>query len=99
MTAEVLLLTKCLHVIEMRQCQGFPLHETETQMVQRVSSMLAEEDVSLLSKPSSLAAILAQSFAEYYDDTWVWGVTPKLGRMLRQLADHYDSRIEHIKVS
>lgn len=96
---QVLLLTKCLHVIEIRQCQGFPMHETEKQMVQKVSNLLAEEEGLMQSMPSSLAAMLARSWAEYYDDTWVWGVTPKMGKMLRQLADRYETQVAHVMVS
>jgi hypothetical protein len=80
---EVLLLTKWLHAIELRQRQGLHVLDAETHIIQKVCSMLREEDDLVASKPS-LAAALARSWAGYYDDTWVWGITLKMGQLLRQ---------------
>ncbi|KAI9052177.1 hypothetical protein LZ554_003537 [Drepanopeziza brunnea f. sp. 'monogermtubi'] len=85
----ILLLSKWLHAKESLQRRGVTLDKVDMQIIQRVRDMLAED-----SEPNdsavSLAAALTRSWAGFYDDTWVWGVTPKMGRILRQLANHYE---------
>ncbi|KAJ5046781.1 uncharacterized protein L3040_004007 [Drepanopeziza brunnea f. sp. 'multigermtubi'] len=85
----ILLLSKWLHAKESLQRRGITLDKVDMQIIQRVRDMLAED-----SEPNdssvSLAAALTRSWAGFYDDTWVWGVTPKMGRILRQLANHYE---------
>ncbi|MAD84532.1 MAG: hypothetical protein CL912_16360 [Deltaproteobacteria bacterium] len=89
--ATVLLLTKWVHAKETLQHRGITLDEADTKIIQRVRDMLAE-DIETNDVETSLAATLTRSWADFYDDTWIWGVTPKLGRILRQLAKHYESK-------
>ncbi|KAG4443120.1 hypothetical protein IFR05_001446 [Cadophora sp. M221] len=86
----ILLVTKWLHAKETLQRRGAALDEADLKIVQRVRDMLAE-DIESDDSDTSLAATLTRSWAGFYDDTWVWGVTPKMGKMLRQLATHYEN--------
>ncbi|KAF8850170.1 hypothetical protein BDZ45DRAFT_708489 [Acephala macrosclerotiorum] len=87
----ILLLTKWLYAIEQRKGQGFTLQDAERQIVEKVLNMLTEES-DLITTEQCLAAALARFWAGIYDEVWVWGVTPKMGAMLRELANHYDAR-------
>jgi hypothetical protein len=85
----VLLVTKWLHSL---QCQtsGDTILEPKAQaLLRRAKAMLEADDD--LPDSRSLAAGVARSFAKYYDDVWVWGITVELARMLRQLADTFDA--------
>ncbi|KAH2514068.1 hypothetical protein KXW70_006602 [Aspergillus fumigatus] len=52
----------------------------ETQIVTDLKSLLAEIDVGGLhyDRNHSLAAMLAQVWASFLDDTWEWGVTRRI---------------------
>lgn len=83
-------MTKWLHTVETRQLQGSEPDNSEKQIIDKVRTLLAEEDDSAITGPS-LAAELSRAWSFYYDDVWVWGVTPRMAQMLRQLADHYEA--------
>ncbi|KAH7388971.1 hypothetical protein BKA64DRAFT_126440 [Cadophora sp. MPI-SDFR-AT-0126] len=87
----ILLLTKWVHAKEILQHRGITLDEVDTKIIERVRDMLAD-DIETNDVETSLAATLTRSWADFYDDTWIWGVTPKMGRILRQLAKHYENK-------
>ncbi|KAK0123927.1 hypothetical protein ONS95_008917 [Cadophora gregata] len=89
----ILLLTKWVHGQEVMQRRGIGLEEADTQIIQRVRDMLAE-DIEANDLETSLAATLTRSWADFYDDTWIWGVTPKMGTILRQLSEHYENKVK-----
>lgn len=95
----VLLLTKWLHTKEILQHQGHALCEAEMQLIQRVLDMLAE-DIEFKADHSgkSMGATLLRFWAGMYDDVWVWGVTPKMGRILRLLAEEYEKDIDRVGI-
>ncbi len=83
-----LLVTKWVHALEVERAQGNGHLQTEleTQTIESVRSLLAEFEDDSLDHVDSLAAKLARYWASFYDDTWVWGVTPRMGWALRELA-------------
>ncbi len=58
-----------------------------------ISNLMAEveDDSSADQGNVSVAAKLTRYWAGFYDDTWVWGVTPRMGWVLRELANCYES--------
>ncbi|KAH2039434.1 hypothetical protein KXW51_002022 [Aspergillus fumigatus] len=71
-----------------------PPNSEEAQIVTDLKSLLAEIDVGGLHYDCnhSLAAMLAQVWASFLDDTWEWGVTPNMGSILRLLSNEYQER-------
>ncbi|KAH3198825.1 hypothetical protein KXV92_000309 [Aspergillus fumigatus] len=57
-----------------------PPNSEEAQIVTDLKSLLAEIDVGGLhyDRNHSLAAMLAQVWASFLDDTWEWGVTRRI---------------------
>ncbi|KIW62265.1 hypothetical protein, variant [Phialophora macrospora] len=91
-----LLVTKWVHAIEVetRSGKGGPISELEAQTMRAVKNLLSEvEDGCDTEMDSSLAAKLARYWAGFYDDTWVWGVTPRMANILRELATWYESKL------
>ncbi|KIW93653.1 uncharacterized protein Z519_06258 [Cladophialophora bantiana CBS 173.52] len=91
-----LLVTKWVHAIEVetRPSGGGSISELETQTMQAIRNLLSElEDGFDVEGGSSLAAKLARYWAGFYDDTWVWGLTPRMGYILRELANCYESKL------
>ncbi|KIV83930.1 hypothetical protein PV11_05912 [Exophiala sideris] len=89
-----LLVTKWVHVIEIETAQsnGAFISELEDQTMRTIKSLLADfDDDSSDQANVSVAAKLARYWAGFYDDTWVWGVTPRMGWVLRELANCYES--------
>ncbi|OAL17720.1 hypothetical protein AYO22_11376 [Fonsecaea multimorphosa] len=92
-----LLVTKWVHAIEVEtrsgpDCQS--ISELETQTMQAIRNLLSELEDGLDNETgSSLAAKLARYWAGFYDDTWVWGLTPRMGYILRELANYYESKL------
>jgi hypothetical protein len=87
--------TKWTHVVEIETDQNNGvIGELEAQTMQSIRHLLSEvevdDDTSSQAHPS-VAAKLARYWAEFYDDTWVWGVTPRMGWVLRELANCYEN--------
>jgi hypothetical protein len=94
-----LLVTKWVHVLEIETAQtGAVISELEEHTMRTISNLMAEvEDGMDFSSGDnnqgnvSVAAKLTRYWAGFYDDTWVWGVTPRMGWVLRELACCYES--------
>jgi len=82
-----LFVTKWIHVMEMQQ-QEIPPNEAEAQNLRNFKTLLSEVD-SDYDGSGSLAGEVARVWAGFLDDTWVWGITPRMGRVLRQLSDAF----------
>ncbi|KAF9891621.1 hypothetical protein FE257_003632 [Aspergillus nanangensis] len=94
-----LLLTKWLHNLE-TDGADHPPNEDEQQIVNNLKRLLAEMEVEYdETQPRSLAAVLARSWACFLDDVWVWGITPRMGAILRLLAVQYEQRFESVHTS
>jgi hypothetical protein len=91
-----LLVTKWVHTIEveLRSTHGASISDLEAQTLQAVRDLLAEVDDFLEDEEEpSLAAKLLRYWAGFYDDTWVWGVTPRMANILRELAVRYEKKL------
>ncbi|KAF4548089.1 Fungal specific transcription factor domain-containing protein 64 [Elsinoe fawcettii] len=92
----VLLFTKWAHKLEgvvkrSERGVGKGLEEEEGVMVDKLRRLLRDACVDLDGKRVvSLAGEMARLWATFYDDTWVWGVTPRIGWVLRELAVAYE---------
>ncbi|KIX05502.1 uncharacterized protein Z518_06374 [Rhinocladiella mackenziei CBS 650.93] len=88
-----LLVTKWVHAIEAetRRNNGGVISELEAQTMQSIRDLLVELEDDSDTQVVSLAAKLARHWAGFYDDTWVWGVTPRMGWVLRELAHYYEN--------
>jgi len=91
-----LFVTKWIHGIETYQSTpGGPLEEGETENLTNFRTLLSEVDGDYEGS-GSLAADVAHIWAEFLDDTWVWGITPRMGNLLRLLSRAYveDRRVK-----
>lgn len=97
-----LLVTKWVYAIELETRQGHngTVSEREAQTMQGIRELLAdldddpdENDHNHDQASGCLAARLARHWAGFYDDTWVWGVTPRMGWALRELANCYENSL------
>ncbi|GAB7349160.1 hypothetical protein MBLNU459_g8099t1 [Dothideomycetes sp. NU459] len=84
-----LFLTKWTYAMEELRRQGIVLDQAEQQNLDKVNTLLAEVGINMDGKVS-LAGELTRLWATFYDDTWVWGVTPRMGWVLRELATAYE---------
>jgi hypothetical protein len=91
-----LFVTKWIHGIETYQSTpGGPLDEGETENLNNFRTLLLDLDGDYEGS-GSLAADVSHVWAEFLDDTWVWGITPRMGNLLRLLSKAYleDRRVE-----
>lgn len=84
-----LFVTKWIHAMETEQHE-VPPNEEEMKNLDNFRELLAEVD-SGYDGVGSLAGEVARVWAAFLDDTWVWGITPRMGQVLRQLADAFNT--------
>ena len=82
-----LFVTKWIHAMEMQQLE-VPPNDDEMRNLVNFRELLAEVD-SGYNGYGSLAGEVARIWAGFLDDTWVWGITPRMGQVLRQLSDAF----------
>ncbi|KAF9879087.1 zinc finger protein [Colletotrichum karsti] len=87
-----LLVTKWVYAVECLRRANKPITPEERQVLDSVTRLLDEVDTRGCQR-LSLAAELARMWASVYDDTWVWGVAPRIGWVLRELANMYETGI------
>lgn len=86
----VLFVSRWIYTIE-RQQHVKPPDASEAQNLAEMRELLTDIDTDVdVSGKSSLAAEVTRVWAGFMDDTWVWGITPRMGAVMRQLADEYD---------
>lgn len=74
-----------VHTIEKMVRQGVQVDESETRLLDHIRDLFTEFD--LIEKESaSLAANIGWHYASFYDETWVWGITPRIAALLREMA-------------
>ncbi|OCL08029.1 hypothetical protein AOQ84DRAFT_389133 [Glonium stellatum] len=83
-----LFLTKWIHTVEV-QAPTYPPDEQESQIVEQLKELLTEVE-SDYDGTGSLAAAIAKVWSTFLDDVWVWGVTIKMGHILKQLSTAYE---------
>ncbi|VUC37789.1 unnamed protein product [Clonostachys rosea] len=84
-----LFVTKWVHSVEIDALNGVPPDAEESRLLTSVREVLEEADYEALND-TSLAAGLAKTWSAFLNDVWVWGITPRMGSMLSQLATAYE---------
>lgn len=83
-----LFLTKWIHTVEV-QTPTYPPDEEESQILEHLKELLTEVE-SDYDGTGSLAAAIAKVWSTFLDDVWVWGITTKMGYILKQLSIAYE---------
>ncbi|KAJ5032721.1 uncharacterized protein L3040_009315 [Drepanopeziza brunnea f. sp. 'multigermtubi'] len=79
-----LFVSKWVHEMEMQQ-RNVPPNADEMRILLNFRKLLEEVDSSY-DGSGSMAAEISRTWAGFLDDTWVWGITPMMGQVLRQLS-------------
>ncbi|RDL40262.1 uncharacterized protein BP5553_00241 [Venustampulla echinocandica] len=79
-----LFVTRWIHKLECQQ-HSHPLDLEERQILEDVIDLLSSADISF-DGSTSLAAKVIRLWADFFDDTWVWGITPRMGAVMRVMA-------------
>ena len=82
-----LFVTKWIHAMEMQQDVDPPNKEESINLC-NFRELLTEVDSKYDGK-GSLAGEVARVWASFLDDTWVWGITPRMGQALRQISNAF----------
>lgn len=83
-----LFLTKWIHATEL-DIDVRPADEEEMAILDQIKALLTEVESSY-DGTGSLAAAVAHVWSTFFTDVWVWGVTPRMGYILQQLALAYE---------
>ncbi|KAB2569479.1 Respiration factor 2 [Lasiodiplodia theobromae] len=83
----VLFVSKWVHAVQM---EGGAADGEEERIVAQLEGLLEEMEYGY-DGVGSLAAAVTRAWAGFLTDTWVWGVTPRMGYILMQLATAYDN--------
>ncbi|OQV07302.1 hypothetical protein CLAIMM_11757 [Cladophialophora immunda] len=84
-----LFVTRWIHAIEQEELHNRPVDDLEKKTMQEVQRLIEESQTPTTSS-GSLAAAVARYWALFFTDTWVWGVTPRIGFVLQELARAYE---------
>ncbi|KAH0169772.1 hypothetical protein KCU67_g2922, partial [Aureobasidium melanogenum] len=76
--------TKWVHTLEISQLVT-PPNQDELMIVSNFRNLLAEAD-SEYNGYGSLAAEIMRVWASLFDDTWTWGITLRMGQVMRRLS-------------
>lgn len=87
-----LFLTKWVHTLQVQE-KTQPPDAEEKKVLEQVKTILGEMEHEYDGE-GSLAAAVARACATYLSDTWVWGVTPRMGSVLTKLADAYEKNLQ-----
>jgi hypothetical protein len=79
-----LLATKWLHMLEMSQLKN-PPNQDELMIISNFRDLLGEAD-SDYNGYGSLAGEVLGVWASLMDDTWTWGITPRMAQVMRKLS-------------
>ncbi|KFY79552.1 hypothetical protein V499_01484 [Pseudogymnoascus sp. VKM F-103] len=79
-----LFVLKWIHTMEMQQ-RELPPNDEEMRNLTNFAQLLTEVDSEYNGK-GSLAAEVTRVWASFLDDTWVWGITPRMGYVLRLMS-------------
>ncbi|KAK6004309.1 hypothetical protein QM012_008171 [Aureobasidium pullulans] len=76
--------TKWVHTLEMSQLEA-PPDQDELMIISNFRNLLSEAD-SEYNGCGSLAGEIMRVWASLFDDTWTWGITPRMGHVMRRLS-------------
>jgi hypothetical protein len=82
-----LLATKWVHTLEMSQLEHPPTQD-ELMIISNFRDLLSEAD-SDYNGYGSLAGEIMGVWASLMDDTWTWGITPRMAQVMRKLSSAF----------
>ncbi|GKT76059.1 cytochrome p450 [Colletotrichum tofieldiae] len=85
----VLFTTKWVHSVEIDAIKGTRLSIGELEILEKMKDILEGADCDL-NQGKSIAAGLARACSLVLQDTWVWGITVRMGDVLERLALAYE---------
>ncbi|EXJ73911.1 uncharacterized protein A1O5_02205 [Cladophialophora psammophila CBS 110553] len=85
-----LFVTRWIHAIEQAELSHDFVNDSERQTIKMVHRLMTEAQIRFTST-ESLAAAVTRFWAPFFTDTWVWGVTPRIGFVLQELAKAYEA--------
>ncbi|KAH7050027.1 hypothetical protein B0J12DRAFT_600002 [Macrophomina phaseolina] len=88
----VLFVSKWVHALQLESATR-PPDEEENSIIMQLRELLDEMEYDY-EENGSLAAAVTRAWAGFLTDTWVWGVTPRMGYTLMQLAAAYEKSYE-----
>lgn len=92
-----LFFTRWIYSIECLKREHKAIDVEEEETLQKIGQFV-ESDTDESADPP-LAAKVAREWASFMDDTWVWGVTPRMGWVLREFANFYESHFHDLGAS
>ncbi|KAF5546700.1 hypothetical protein FNAPI_8718 [Fusarium napiforme] len=84
-----LLVTKWTHHVEVDLVRNTPIDPNELKLFNDVKGLLVEAGYDL-TESISVAAGVARTWSWYLKDTWFWGIMPRMGDILEQLAKAFE---------
>ncbi|GKT48169.1 uncharacterized protein ColSpa_08350 [Colletotrichum spaethianum] len=85
----VLFTTKWVHSVEIDAMKGTDLSAEELEVLGKMKIVLEDADYDP-GQGKSIAAGLARTCSLVLQDTWVWGITVRMGDILERLAMVYE---------
>ncbi|KAK1485782.1 3-hydroxyisobutyrate dehydrogenase [Colletotrichum abscissum] len=83
-----LLVSKWAQSIEQDKIAGMQPIQSELELLALIRETLDEAECDI-GEGTTLAAGIARTWGWFLSDVWVWGITPRMGGILSQLADAY----------
>ncbi|KAK1536300.1 3-hydroxyisobutyrate dehydrogenase [Colletotrichum costaricense] len=83
-----LLVSKWAQSIEQDKIAGMQPIQSELELLALIRETLDEAECDI-GEGTTLAAGIARTWGWFLSDVWVWGITPRMGGILNQLADAY----------
>lgn len=87
-----------VHWMEMLVRKCIELEQSEAMLLNQIRNICLELDI-IDAETISLAAGIGRQYAPYHDDTWVWGITPRIATVLREMADLCESETDSSTLS
>ncbi|KAL2205518.1 hypothetical protein CC79DRAFT_1399653 [Sarocladium strictum] len=84
-----LLVTKWTHHVEMDLLRKISIEPNELELFSDVQEFLVKAEYDL-TESISVAAGVARTWSWFLKDVWLWGITPRMGSILEQLAKAFE---------
>ncbi|KAJ5950825.1 uncharacterized protein N7479_009238 [Penicillium vulpinum] len=93
--APAIFISSCIQKIQLRQKRHEDANPAESELLKTATDLLVDmEHVS--DEQESLSAGILRMWKQFYDDIWVWGVTPRIARLFEKLACAYDLQLASV---
>ncbi|KAJ2901613.1 hypothetical protein MKZ38_001633 [Zalerion maritima] len=91
-----LLVSKWVYTVEIDSLNDVQPSPRESELLSRIREVLEEAECDL-GQDISLAAGVARTWGWFLQDVWIWGVTPRMGEALDQLAGAYQRNTDAMR--